>query len=100
MEYFDNLEWIDEKFGEKIELKFRIKETIHYYKKEEIHTYYPQVYVANLPKDYKIEHEGLDVDNNWAYLDGGGFSEIENAKKLFKKTIPYVDKWETKYHNI
>lgn len=101
MEYFENEEWLKEKFGEKIELKYRIKETIHYYKNEENCTFYPQFCIMNLPNDYKIEYQGLDEENNnWVYLYKAGFKEIENARKCCKDTKPYIDKKETKYHEL
>lgn len=103
MEYFDNQEWIEEKFGLKI--KFRIKEVIKSYKDDVTHTYYPQANILDIPEQYNIEHQGGDIIHDeqsvgWVYLNKIGFKEYEKAVEVCKKTKPFINKIEIKYHEL
>lgn len=84
------------------ELKFRIKEQIHYYKGEVKRTYYPELYLPSVPSELQVDYSGgCDYDDpQWVLLSNKSFSNIDDAKEICKDVKPYNNTWETKYHEI
>ena len=98
MEYFDDPDWINEKFGPKFDLKFRIKETAVYYKDSESHTFIPMIYAESIPENYSVDNCGMDGD--WIQIHNIGFGSLSLAKNFCENYKPFLNKIEIKYHDL